>query len=73
MHKIPFNNPNNKQLSQFVLQASEMLSLYNAELARILHLQCNELGDTPFILIVDNNRLHDVIIHITKLANGEEK
>jgi len=33
-----------RQLSQSVLQITEMLGLYQAELARILHLQCGDIG-----------------------------
>ena len=33
-----------RPLTQSVLQITEMLGLYQAELARILHLQCSDIG-----------------------------
>ncbi|VAW90599.1 hypothetical protein MNBD_GAMMA21-40 [hydrothermal vent metagenome] len=33
-----------RQLSQSVLQITEMLGMYHAELARVLHLQCSDIG-----------------------------
>ncbi len=33
-----------RQLSQSVLQITEMLGMYHAELARVLHLQCADIG-----------------------------
>ena len=33
-----------RQLTQSVLQITEMLGMYQAELARILHLQCSDIG-----------------------------
>lgn len=123
MHKISLTNLNNKKLTQSVLQVSEMLALYNAELARILNLHCGDIGnfasgkkfiqknsqawrqaelflkfhnmlydffqddsvkmrhwlrvnddmleDTLFILIVDNNKLEDVILHLSNLKSSE--
>lgn len=122
-HKLSLEHINNKKLSQFVIQAAEMLALYNAELARILCLHCadigelasgkeyleenslswtqaelfilfynnlydyfegngvmmrhwlrvkdNFLGDTPFILIVDKNKLKEVNLHLTKISRHE--
>lgn len=37
-----FVNP--RQLTQSVLQICDMLGMYQAELARILHLQCSDIG-----------------------------
>lgn len=36
---------NEKMLSQSVLQITQMLGLYHAELARILHLNCADIGE----------------------------
>jgi hypothetical protein len=33
-----------RQLTQTVLQITEMLGMYQAELARILHVQCGDIG-----------------------------
>ena len=33
-----------KKLTQAVLQITQMLGIYNAELARILHLRCADIG-----------------------------
>ena len=33
------------ELTRAVLQISQMLGIYDAELARILHLQCADIGD----------------------------
>lgn len=33
-----------RKLTQSVLQISEMLGMYRAELARVLHLQCGDIG-----------------------------
>lgn len=33
-----------RQLTQSVLQITEMLGIYQAELARILHIQCSDIG-----------------------------
>ena len=40
------SNPceNERQLSQSVIQVTEMLGMYNAELARILGQQCGDIG-----------------------------
>ena len=122
-HKLSLAHLDNKKPSQSVLQATEMLALYNAELARILYLHCadigklasgkkyleenslswrqaelfiqfynnlydcfigdgvmmrhwlrvkdNVLGDTPFMLIVDKNKLNEVNIHLTKISRRE--
>ena len=43
-HKLSPEHLDNKKLSQSVLQAVEMLALYNAELARILCLHCADIG-----------------------------
>lgn len=43
--KLSFDHPDNKKLSQSVLQAAEMLALYNVELARILCLHCADIGE----------------------------
>ena len=42
--KISLSDLSNKSLTQSVLQVSDMLALYYAELARILHLQCGDIG-----------------------------
>ena len=39
---IPESSP--VKLTQSILQITEMLSMYQAELARILHLQCSDIG-----------------------------
>jgi hypothetical protein len=41
------NNPmeNERRLSQSVIQVTEILGMYNAELARILGLQCGDIGE----------------------------
>lgn len=44
-HKISPSDSNNKSITQSVLQASDMLALYHAELARILHLHCSDIGN----------------------------
>lgn len=44
-HKLSLEHPDNKKLSQSILQAAEMLALYNAELARILCLHCADIGE----------------------------
>jgi len=47
MHRIKLSevNHNASLLTQSVLQASQMLGLYHAELARVLRLQCADIGD----------------------------
>jgi len=47
MHLIKLSDVKQKptSLTQAVLQASHMLGLYHAELARILKLQCAEVGE----------------------------
>jgi len=41
------NNPmeNERRLSQSVIQVTEILGMYHAELARILGLQCGDIGE----------------------------
>lgn len=36
---------NEKKLTQAVLQITQMLGMYHAELARILHLKCADIGE----------------------------
>ena len=38
------NEASSKKLTQSVLQITEMLAMYQAELARILQLQCSDIG-----------------------------
>lgn len=47
MHLIRLEDVNHseKTLTQAVLQITQMLGLYHAELARILHLNCSDVGD----------------------------
>ena len=47
MHLIKLSDVNGseKSLTQAVLQVTQMLGVYHAELARILHLQCSDIGD----------------------------
>lgn len=45
MHKIPVPIENSQQLTQAVLQVISLLGLYQAELARILGLQCSDIGE----------------------------
>lgn len=46
MHQIKLLdvNQSEKKLTQAVLQITQMLGIYHAELARILHLQCADIG-----------------------------
>ncbi len=34
-----------RQMSQAVIQIGQLLGIYQAELARILHINCNDIGD----------------------------
>ncbi len=45
IHRLtdPLSNP--RRLSQSVLQISDMLAMYRAELARVLRLQCRDIGE----------------------------
>lgn len=47
MHLIKLSDVNHSpaSLTQAVLQVSQMLGLYHAELASILKIQCNDVGD----------------------------
>jgi len=47
MHKIKLSevSVSEKQLTQAVLQITQMLGIYHAELARILRLQCEGIGE----------------------------
>jgi len=47
MHLIKLSDVNHseKALTQAVLQVTQMLGVYHAELARILHLQCADIGE----------------------------
>jgi len=47
MHLIKLSEANQSAtlLTQSVLQASQMLGLYHAELARVLKMQCADIGD----------------------------
>ena len=47
MHLIKLSDVNHSSssLTQAVLQVSQMLGMYHAELASILNLQCNDVGD----------------------------
>lgn len=47
MHQIKLSNVNQseKKLTQAVLQITQMLGIYHAELARILQLQCADIGE----------------------------
>ncbi|MCW9024604.1 MAG: hypothetical protein OQK73_07960 [Gammaproteobacteria bacterium] len=42
---IKDSDASEKKFSQSVLQITEMLNIYHAELARILGLQCSDIGD----------------------------
>lgn len=46
MHLIKLSdvNTSEEKLTQAVLQVTQMLGIYHAELARILHLQCANIG-----------------------------
>lgn len=45
MHYIPVESCRSpEQLTRAVIQASEMLGMYRAELARVLGLQCGDIG-----------------------------
>lgn len=44
MFEIAIDRDDPRQLSQAVLQITELLGLYQAELARILQLQCGDIG-----------------------------
>jgi len=46
MHNIKLSEVNHseKRLTQAVLQVTQMLGVYHAELARILYLQCADIG-----------------------------
>ena len=47
MHLIKLSDVNHseKSLTQAVLQVTQMLGIYHAELARILHLKCADIGE----------------------------
>jgi len=47
MHLIKLSDVNHseKTLTQAVLQITQMLGVYHAELARILHLKCSDIGE----------------------------
>ena len=47
MHLIKLEDVNHseKTLTQAVLQVTQMLGIFHAELARILHLKCSDVGD----------------------------
>jgi len=47
MHQIKLSEVNDSEikLTQSVLQITDMLGIYHAELARILGLQCSDIGD----------------------------
>ena len=45
MHKITTPIDNSRQLTQAALQVITLLGMYQAELARILGLQCSDIGD----------------------------
>jgi len=47
MHLIKLSdvNTSEKKLTQAVLQITQMLGIYHAELARILHFQCADVGE----------------------------
>ena len=45
MHKITAPIEHSRQLTQAVLQVIDLLGMYQAELARILGLQCSDIGD----------------------------
>ena len=47
MHSIKLSdvNTSEKKLTQAVLQITQMLGIYHAELARILHMQCADIGE----------------------------
>lgn len=45
MHAIELNDLNdNKALTQAILQITQMLGMYQAELARVLGVQCSDIG-----------------------------
>ncbi len=43
--KVTEVSDSEKKLTQAVLQITQMLGIYNAELARILHLRCADIGE----------------------------
>ena len=47
MHPIRLSDVNHseKTLTQAVLQITQMLGIYHAELARVLHVQCADIGE----------------------------
>lgn len=56
MHLIRLQDVNQSEttLTRAVIQVAQMLGIYNAELARILHLQCADIGE----LVNANTTLH---------------
>lgn len=59
MHLIKLSDVNNseKTLTQAVLQITQMMGVYHAELARILHLQCADIGEllnAENIIVIDS-------------------
>lgn len=45
MHKISKSAANPRKLSQSVIQITQMLGMYQAELARVLHVMCSDVGE----------------------------
>lgn len=44
LHKIDINKNNPQALTCSVVQITEMLGMYRAEMARILNLRCEDIG-----------------------------
>jgi hypothetical protein len=44
-HKLEYPQGNAQGLTCAVLQATEMLGMYRAELARVLHVRCGDVGE----------------------------
>jgi hypothetical protein len=70
-HKILLSDLSNKSLTQSVLQASEMLALYHAELARVLHLQCGDIGELSSAksFLIKNSTAWDQALLFIKIYN----
>ncbi len=81
MHKIKLSDVNHseKALTQAVLQITQMLGLYHAELARILHLQCADIGDlyhthipADSVAWIQAEKYIELYEHLYNLYNGDE-
>jgi hypothetical protein len=67
MHKINLPAASARKLTQSILQVSEMLGLYQAELARILRITCSDIGELANkkkLLIPDTESWEQAILFI---------